>query len=113
MKKNYVAVLPTMNRLIKIKTQWLQYRCKKINENSYGAGLIYELYEVRKQDAINAFLHYYRELFTPQDIEFIKQETEYIENFEPYYEIDPITGEVITLPTIVNRIMGTEMDMET
>jgi hypothetical protein len=68
-----------------IRTHFINLIIHKINHHSYGAGLVYELYEERKQAVL-------RDLFeiaflSADEVIHIKTKCEYLDDAEPYREL--------------------------
>lgn len=68
-----------------IRAHFIQLIINKINHNSYGSGMVYELYEERKQDAIRGLLECIP--FSEDEVIFIKNECDYMEDMTPYLEL--------------------------
>lgn len=71
-----------------LKNLWLDVWVEKLANSYYGCGSIYELYIERKQEKTGAFLSLNEGYLSHDEVERIKKETQYIEDFEPYNEAD-------------------------
>lgn len=97
-----------VSSLRQIKQSWINYHIQELNNSSYGAGVFYEMHVLRKQEAIENFLCLNESELTSDDIELIKKETDYQENFEPYTEVDEETGQTLDVYAIARRLNGEE-----
>jgi hypothetical protein len=68
---------------------------QKINNNSYGAGQVYELYEERKQATLRSLLN--RLILTTDEVLLIKNQCEYTEDMEPFKDLCDCGAEVNAL----------------
>lgn len=89
---------------MQLKKCWLDFAIERINQSTFGCGLVYELYIERKQAAIENLLLDNEAMLSQDEIAYIKSKTDYTENFKPYEEYYEETGQMLSGLALAHKI---------
>ena len=86
------------------KRAYIDHHMLKIDHDAHhGSGSYYEIYEERRQNAIDDFVDRNIDALSGSDIYYIKKQYGYESDHEPYTEVDEVIGETMTIWDIVRK----------